>query len=82
VDDRELVVAMRLLQKTKITLKSLFALKPLDFFLHNRDVGRELENGVIVEVDSVVWFTFDKFHAFVFQRCSEFLKGLMEEPRK
>jgi hypothetical protein len=37
--DGQLVMAMRLLQEPKVTLKTILALKALDLVLHGGDVG-------------------------------------------
>jgi hypothetical protein len=70
MDNGHLVVAMRFLQESQIPLEPVFAFKTLNLSLHDGDVGREFEVGVIVEMDIVVGFALDQLDALCIERRS------------
>jgi hypothetical protein len=82
VDDRQLIMAMRLLHVTKIAFETLFAFKALNLSLHGGNICRHFESRVIMEMNRVVGLAFYKVDAFVLERGAQVMKCFVEKPRK
>lgn len=75
-------MSVRFVEEGQIAFETILALKSLYLLFHGRQICRQFEGGVIVEMNVVVRFTLENVDPLVFHRRPKVLECFVEELRK